>query len=65
LIKPAEAIHVGKQAFMRLSPNIGEDMTIPDGVGKNESICQGAVFSRKGLFDNLFEAVGLLKSSDL
>ncbi len=43
LIKPTEAIHVDKAAFMRLSPNIGEDMTIPEGVGKNESICQVCV----------------------
>jgi hypothetical protein len=65
ITKPKEAIYVERSAFIRLSPNIVEDMTIPKGVTKSESICQGAIFSRRGLFDQLLEAVELLKKTDL
>lgn len=61
LLKPTEAIVVDKEAFMRLSPNITEDLNIPQGIGKGESICQTAVFTRKGLFDQLLEAVQHIK----
>lgn len=61
LLKPTEAIVVDKEAFMRLSPNIAEDLVIPQGIGKADGICQTAAFSRKGLFDQLLEAVQHIK----
>ena len=61
MLKPTEAIVVDKEAFMRLSPNIADDLTIPTGIGKGESICQTPAFTRKGLFDQLLEAVQHIK----
>jgi len=65
LVKPLEAIHVEKQAFKRLSPNIAQDLIIPSGIGKDEGICQTADFTRKGLIDQLKDAANMLRSSDL
>ncbi|KAL6067850.1 Dedicator of cytokinesis protein 6 [Balamuthia mandrillaris] len=64
LLKSPEAIPVDKSAFRRAAPNIGGELNLPQ-LDTEEGICTIKQFTRRGLFEELFLAVDMLKEGEL
>jgi len=63
LLRPNEAIPIDKSAFKKAAPTVGGHLNLPH-IDAEGGVCTINQFTRRGLFDELLEAVELLKKAE-